>query len=245
MNRMKKLLALLLVLALGLSLAACGGAKSDIVGTWRGKVDMTEYIISKGDADIGAVLSDQGVDMPLDSIGNYLTEFAPVCTYVFREDGTYTFTMDEASMQLVLEAYQAGVEAYFRYFYAQVLCQTLVELGMAEQVNGVEELEAILGVSLDEVIAEMLGMELHPFVSLLLEETIGGAEAYASRFNSEGKYKAKDGKLWLSAGLEYHVDPERCDYYNIAGNILTIEEGSPSEGEVSAMVYPLVFEKIA
>ena len=115
MNRMKKLLALLLVLALGLSLAACGGAKSDIVGTWRGKVDMTEYIISKGDADIGAVLSDQGVDMPLDSIGNYLTEFAPVCTYVFREDGTYTFTMDEASMQLVLEAYQAGVEAYFRY----------------------------------------------------------------------------------------------------------------------------------
>lgn len=118
MNRMKKLLALLLVLALGLSLAACGGAKSDIVGTWRGKVDMTEYIISKGDADIGAVLSDQGVDMPLDSIGNYLTEFAPVCTYVFREDGTYTFTMDEASMQLVLEAYQAGVEAYFRYFYA-------------------------------------------------------------------------------------------------------------------------------
>ena len=36
MNRMKKLLALLLVLALGLSLAACGGAKSDIVGTWRG-----------------------------------------------------------------------------------------------------------------------------------------------------------------------------------------------------------------
>ena len=242
MNRMKKLLALLLALALGLSLAACGGAKSDIVGTWQGKVDMTEYIISKGDADIGAVLSDQGVDMPLDSIGNYLPEFAPVCTYVFREDGTYTFTMDEASMQLVLEAYQAGVEAYF---YAQVLCQTLVELGMAEQVNGVEELEAILGVSLDEVIAEMLGMELHPFVSLLLEETIGGAEAYASRFNSEGKYKAKDGKLWLSAGLEYHVDPESYDYYSIAGNILTIAEGSPSEGEVSAMVYPLVFEKIA
>ena len=64
MNRMKKLLALLLVLALGLSLAACGSAKSDIIGTWQGKVDMTEYIISKGDADIGAVLSDQGVDMP-------------------------------------------------------------------------------------------------------------------------------------------------------------------------------------
>ena len=245
MNRKKKLLALLLVLALALSLAACGSARSDIIGTWQGRVDMTDDIVSKGDADIGPGLSAMEVDIPIESMENYLPEFALMCTYVFREDGTYTFTMDEASMQLVLEAYQAGVEAYFRSFYAQVLCQTLVELGMAEQVNGVEELEAILGVSLDEAIAEMLGMELHPFVSLLLEETIGGAEAYASRFNSEGKYKAKDGKLWLSAGLEYHVDPESYDYYSIAGNILTIAEGSPSEGEVSAMVYPLVFEKIA
>ena len=58
MNRMKKLLALLLVLALGLSLTACGGAKSDIVGTWQGKIDMTEYIISKGEfTDLRTVYS--------------------------------------------------------------------------------------------------------------------------------------------------------------------------------------------
>ena len=244
MNRMKKLLALLLVLALGLSLAACGGAKSDIVGTWRGKVDMTEYIISKGDADIGAVLSDQGVDMPLDSIGNYLTEFAPVCTYVFREDGTYTFTMDEASMQLVLEAYQAGVEAYFRYFYAQVLCQTLVELGMAEQVNGVEELEAILGVSLDEAISEMVGMELRDFIGQIVDEELGTAQEMAGKINREGKYKAKDGKLWMSSGLEYDVDPELYDLYSISGSTLTIEAGTVSQGEV-ALVYPLVLQKTA
>lgn len=245
MNRMKKLLALLLVLALGLSLAACGGAKSDITGTWQGRIDMTEYIVSKGAADIGAVLSDQGVDMPLDSIGNYLPEFAPVCTYVFREDGTYTFTMDEASMQLVLEGYQAGVEAYFRYFYAQVLCQTLVELGMADQVNGVEELEAILGVSLDEAISEMVGMELRDFIGQIVEEELGTAQEMAGKINSEGKYKTKDGKLWMSSGLEYDVDPESYDYYSIAGNILTIEEGSPSEGEASTVIYPLVLEKIA
>ena len=244
MNRMKKLLALLLVLALGLSLAACGGAKSDIVGTWRGKVDMTEYMISKGDADIGAVLSDQGVDMPLDSIGNYLTEFAPVCTYVFREDGTYTFTMDEASMQLVLEAYQAGVETYFRYFYAEVLCQTLVELGMAEQVNGVEELEAILGVSLDEAISEMVGMELRDFIGQIVDEELGTAQEMAGKINREGKYKAKDGKLWMSSGLEYDVDPELYDLYSISGSTLTIEAGTVSQGEV-ALVYPLVLQKTA
>ena len=244
MNRMKKLLAPLLVLALGLSLAACGGTKSDIVGTWQGKVDMTEYIVSKGNADIGAVLSDQGVDMPLDSIEKYLPEFAPVCTYVFREDGTYTFTMDEASMQLVLEAYQAGVEAYFRYFYAQVLCQTLVELGMADQVNGVEELEAILGVSLDEAISEMVGMELRDFIGQIVEEELGTAQEMAGKINSEGKYKAKDGKLWMSSGLEYDVDPELYDLYSISGSTLTIEAGTVSQGEV-ALVYPLVLQKTA
>ena len=245
MNRMKKLLALLLVLALGLSLAACGGAKSDITGTWQGKVDMTEYIVSKLDRAYEEEFASGDDRVELGSIRDYLGNFAPVYTYVFNEDGSYAVTVDEASLHDQIEEFKTGLEAYSRYIFAELLSKTLVELGMADQVNGVEELEAILGVSLDEVIAEMLGMELHPFVSLLLEETIGGAEAYASRFNSEGKYKAKDGKLWLSAGLEYHVDPERCDYYSIAGNILTIAEGSPSEGEVSAMVYPLVFEKIA
>ena len=244
MNRMKKLLALLLVLALGLSLAACGGAKSDIAGTWQGKVDMTAYIISKGEADIETFLSDQGVDMPLDSIGKYLPEFAPVCTYVFREDGTYTFTMDEASMQLVLEAYQAGVETYFRYFYAEVLCQTLVELGMADQVNGVEELEAILGVSLDEAISEMVGMELRDFIGQIVDEELGTAQEMAGKINREGKYKAKDGKLWMSSGLEYDVDPELYDLYSISGSTLTIEAGTVSQGEV-ALVYPLVLQKTA
>lgn len=244
MNRMKKQLALLLALALSLSLAACGGAKSDITGTWQGKIDMTEYIVSKGNADIGAVLSGQGVDMPLDSIGNYLPEFAPVCTYVFREDGTYTFTMDEASMQLVLEGYQAGVEAYFRHFYAEVLCQTLVELGMADQVNGVEELEAILGVSLDEAISEMVGMELRDFIGQIVEEELGTAQEMAGKINSEGKYKAKDGKLWMSSGLEYDVDPELYDLYSISGSTLTIEAGTVSQGEV-ALVYPLVLQKTA
>ena len=147
-------------------------------------------------------------------------------------------------MQLVLEAYQAGVETYFRYFYAQVLCQTLVELGMAEQVNGVEELEAILGVSLDEAISEMVGMELRDFIGQIVDEELGTAQEMAGKINREGKYKAKDGKLWMSSGLEYDVDPELYDLYSISGSTLTIEAGTVSQGEV-ALVYPLVLQKTA
>lgn len=245
MNRRKNLPALLLALALIPGLAACGGAKSGITGTWQGQIDMTDYVVSKGDAEIGAVFSAQGVDIPLDSIGEYLPGFAPACTCVFREDGTYTFALDRASTQFALEAYQAGMEACFRRFFAEALCRTLVELGMAEQVNGVEELEASLGVSLDEAISEMLGMELHPFVSLLLEEEFGSADIYAARFSREGNYDARDGRLWLSAGPEDTVNPEVYDYYSVAGNTLTIEEGSPGDGEAAAVTYPLVFHKTA
>ena len=138
MNRMKKLLALLLVLALGLSLAACGGAKSDITGTWQGKVDMTEYIVSKLEEEFAS--GDDRVE--LGSIRDYLGNFAPVYTYVFNEDGSYAVTVDEASLHDQIEAFKTGLEAYSRYIFAELLSMTLVELGMAEQVNGVEELEA-------------------------------------------------------------------------------------------------------
>lgn len=245
MNRMKKLLALLLVLALGLSLAACGSAKSDIIGTWQGRVNMTEYIIGRLDRAYEEEFASGDDGVELTSIRDYLGSFDPVYIYVFNEDGSYALTVDEASLHDQIEEFKTGLEAYSRYIYAELLSMTLVELGMAEQVNGVEELEAILGVSLDEAISEMVGMELRDYVSQIVDEEMGTAQTMAGKINSEGKYKVKDGKLWMSSGLEYNVDPESYDYYSIAGNILTIEEGSPSEGEVSAMVYPLVFEKTA
>ena len=244
MSRMKKLLALLLVLALGLSLAACGGVKSDIAGTWQGKVDMTEYIVSKLDRAYEEAFASGDDRAELVSIRDYLGNFAPVYTYVFNEDGSYAVTVDEASLHDQIEAFKTGLEAYSRYIFAELLSMTLVELGMAEQVNGVEELEAILGVSLDEAISEMVGMELRDFIGQIVDEELGTAQEMAGKINSEGKYKAKDGKLWMSSGLEYDVDPELYDLYSISGSTLTIEAGTVSQGEV-ALVYPLVLQKTA
>ena len=243
MNRKKKLLALVLALALALSLAACGSARSDIIGTWQGRVDMTEYIASKLDRAYEEFASgDDGVE--LTSIRDYLGSFDPVYTYVFNEDGSYALTVDEASLYDQLEEFKTGLEAYSRYIYAELLSMTLVELGMADQVNGVEELEAIMGVSLDEAISEMLGMELRDFIGQIVEEELGTAQTMAGKINSEGKYKAKDGKLWMSSGLEYDVNPELYDLYSISGSTLTIEAGTVSQGEV-ALVFPVVLQKIA
>ena len=58
MKVMKKAAALLLVLAMVFSLCACG--KSELVGTWEGRVDMTELALSEVDeamAQLGSSLS--------------------------------------------------------------------------------------------------------------------------------------------------------------------------------------------
>lgn len=245
MNRMKKLLALLLVLAMFSSLAACGGAKSDIIGTWQGRIDMTELMVSKIGRGLEEQLASEGDEVELTSIRDYLGSFAPVCTFVFNEKGNYSLTVDEASLRDQIEALEAGLEAYSRDFFVEALSAILVELGMAEQVNGVEELEAIMGVSLDEAISEAMGMDLSDLISQTVDEEMGAAHELAEQINSEGKYKAKDGKLWLSTGLEYNVDVEFYDYYSISGDTLTIEAGTASQKDDTAKPYPMVLQKTA
>lgn len=246
MNRMKKQLALLLVLAMVLSLAACGSAKSDIIGTWQGRIDMTEAVASESiDEGVKELLASMDYEMELSSVSDYVSSFDPLCVYVFNEDGSYAITMDETSLRDELEEYKAGLTEYFRQFFFELLSQTLVELNLAEQVSSEEALEALMGVSLDEAISEAVGMELRDFVSQIVDEEMGTAGEIAAEFKSEGKYKAKDGKLWLSAGLEYNVDPEMYEHYSISGSTLTIEEGTVSQDEEFARLYPLVFEKTA
>lgn len=245
MKRMKKALAMLLVMVMVLSLTACGSKKNELVGTWQAKIDMTELIIGEADAGLAEVLASMDCEVELNSIGDYVDAFEPVWIFVFNEDGSYSLTVDEASLCAELESYKAGLEGYFRYFFAELLSQTLVDLGVVEQVNSEEELEAILGVSLDEAITESMGMELGDYVNQVIDEELGGSAEIAEMFNSEGKYKAKDGKLWLSAGLEYNVDVELYDYYSISGNTLTIEVGTAGQEDETAMLYPLVFQKTA
>lgn len=244
MKKEKKTLALLLVLVLVLSLTACGG-KSDIIGTWQGEVDLSEAFIEGADDGSEEVIDSMDLPMEFDSISDYLDEFAPLFVYVFNEDGTYSVRVDEASLSTEIEEYKQGLETYFRYFFAELLSQMAVEMGLAEQINSEEELESALDIDLEEAISEGLGMELRDFIDELVREEMGSIQEIAALYKSEGKYKTRDGKLLLSAGLEYNVDPEIYDYYSISGTTLTITEGTPSEDDEFVTFYPLVLQKTA
>lgn len=244
MKKEKKTLALLLVLVLVLSLTACGG-KSDIIGTWQGEVDLSEAFIEGAGEGSEEVIDSMDLPMEFDSISDYLDEFAPLFVYVFNEDGTYSVRVDEASLSTEIEEYKQGLETYFRYFFVELLSQMAVEMGLAEQINSEEELESALDIDLEEAISEGLGMELRDFIDELIREEMGSIQEIAALYKSEGKYKTRDGKLLLSAGLEYNVDPEIYDYYSISGTTLTITEGTPSEDDEFVTFYPLVLQKTA
>lgn len=244
MKKEKKTLALLLALVLVLSLAACGG-KSDIIGTWQGEVDLSEAFIEGADEGSDEVIDSMELPMEFDRMSDYLEPFTLRFTYVFKEDGTYSMEVDEASLDAEMEEYKQGLTAYFRYFYVELLSQMAVEMGLAEQVSSEEELESVLDIDLEEAISEGLGMELRDFVDELVREEMGSTQEIAALFNSEGKYKTKDGKLLLSAGLEYNVDPEVYDYYSISGTTLTVTEGTTSEDDELAAFYPMVLQKTA
>lgn len=244
MKKGKKTLALLLALVLVLSLTACGG-KSDIIGTWQGEIDLSEALIEGADEGSGEVIDSMELPMDVDRISDYLEPFTLLFTYVFKEDGTYSIKVDEASLDAEMEEYKQGLASYFRYFFVEMLSQMAVEMGLAEQVSSEEELETILDIDLEEAISEGLGMELSDFVDEIVREEMGSTQEIAALFNSEGKYKTKDGKLLLSAGLEYNVDPEVYDYYSISGTTLTITEGTPSEDDEFVTFYPLVLQKTA
>lgn len=244
MKKEKKTLALLLVLVLVLSLTACGG-KSDIIGTWQGEVDLSEAFIEGADDGSEEVIDSMDLPMEFDSISDYLDEFAPLFVYVFNEDGTYSVRVDEASLSTEIEEYKQGLETYFRYFFVELLSQMAVEMGLAEQINSEEELESALDIDLEEAISEGLGMELRDFIDELVREEMGSIQEIAALYKSEGKYKTRDGKLLLSAGLEYNVDPEVYDYYSISGTTLTVTEGTTSEDDELAAFYPMVLQKTA
>ena len=86
---MKKLLAILLTLAMLLGLAACGSsgsaAKPTIVGTWKGSMDM------------GAVL-EMALQMEIDE------PISCSIIYTFKEDGTTSVSVDEDSLADMMEA---------------------------------------------------------------------------------------------------------------------------------------------
>lgn len=243
MKVMKKAAALLLVLAMVFSLCACG--KSELVGTWQGRVDMTELALSEVDevmSELGAAFGD---DLELPSVMDYVQTLDIRYTMVFNEDGTYSSQVTQEDIDAMMETLKAGFGDYLRQLYFVLLRETMYQMGLTQEINSVEDLENFLGLTMDEAIYEALGMDMEEYIDVLVDESFS-ASISPEDLSSSGNFKNKDGKLYLSDGTEYAVDPAYYDLYELEGDTLTLNFGiAPEEDEATEMLYPLVLHKVA
>lgn len=59
--------------------------------------------------------------------------------------------------------------------------------------------------------------------------------------SAQGRYEARGGRLYLSRGLDYRVDPKVYDAYAIRGDVLTIRGGS---GGALDELFPLELQRV-
>lgn len=213
---MKRFASLILVLAMVLCLlAGCGNKEADAL-----------VGTWKADVDMTELISSQmGAD-----VSQYITLDSVIFTMVlqFNEDGTFSSELDKASVETALNGVLQNVkDGTIAMLEAEIA-------GMGLEMT-VEEMLAASGMDLDTLMAEMEAqMNLAGLTDQITAEAAGN-----------GKFDAKDGKLFMSAGLEYLPDPECYEVYTLEGNVLTLLEYVGDDESGFDGLYPLVFHKAA
>ena len=155
----------------------------------------------------------------------HVSDFTLVVTLTFNADDTFSMVVDEtalnATMDTVRDDLQAGLEQY------------LMDIVAAAGVQmSIDDILAASGISMDALMDEIITQEM--------------IDTMISDIGSEGRFKAEEGKLFLSAGLEYDVDENIYEVYTLDGTTLTLLETISTEevDEFTKSMYPMVFQKV-
>lgn len=167
--------------------------------------------------DFGSYLNEGLASEPEVAQYMMIDDFILEVELYLNQDGTYRMTADttanKASYEEVKSELADGMEAYMSAI-------------AAEYEITLEDLLAASETSIEEMIEESFGDAMY-------YEIIGEME-------SEGKFEAADGKLFMSDGLNYDIDKNVYETYTLNGNTLTIT--GDSEGSNDGM-YPMEFKR--
>lgn len=213
---MKRILSLSLALVLLiLTFAGCSKETDALIGSWEGEVNYADYFNQGLAATAG------------DELAAYwkVEEFKLTIVMTFREDGTYSMTVDKeklnASIEQLKQVLSAGLTRYM---------QDLIDASGTEIT--VEELMNTLGISVDTLLADAINDEV---INALIAEC-----------TFEGNFNAKDGKLFTSAGKEFGIDENFYETYEVTEDTLTllsIVSGEESS-RLDETLYPITLKRI-
>ena len=141
----------------------------------------------------------------------------------FKEDGTGSMSVDQEAMTATVdklaEDLTAGLEAYFADYFAS--------LGMEIDLD---EALAAAGMSMDDLVGEM-------------KAQFAGEDAFAE-FTNEFKYKAEDGKLYMSESIDSEISIDTYNTYELKGNTLTLDIGTEElDEELAKYLFPLTLTR--
>ena len=212
-----------------LSIALCLGLVLTMLFMFTGCNEQKKFVGKwESEIDMTDVINEgMGLD---DEMAEYVAieDFEIVMQLIFNSDGTYKRTVDENSLEDTLEDAKEdlkdGMMDYFKaYLKESGLNMTVDELLEASEVD------------LDELVEEALGKKV-------MDEMVDS-------MTDEGNFEVKDGKLFMSDGLDYEIDEEVYETYELNGDELKLIEsvGGDDEEDLKDLadeLYPMVFERV-
>lgn len=229
----KKLLALTVFAAMCLSMMGMGLLSDDeIVGTYTMEFDMTEMAVA---------LFDEGTGMAdILSIGDYLSEFKFNINYEFRDDLSYSISLDKDSFMEALDGFRSAAIPFVDDMIFIIVAVTFAEDGI--EVSSREDIEEMLGIDYDDLYLQILGASLEDLVDELLVESFP-EDAVEASFAVDGNYSAIKGRLYTSLSLEEKPNMAAYEEYTLEDGklIITAGENIP-ESEID--IYPMELVRI-
>ena len=199
-------MALPLALGLTLTLAACGGndPKEDLVGAWSGQVDVMDQVV-------------EGMRVTAPEIADELEleNFYIPLEMEFRDDNTYTMTVDQEKLDESMDALiQKTVDA------------TLVYLEQVLKDQG------ITNMTVDEALAQS-GMDRESFTDLM-EQSMGNlSSSVVQQIQTEGQYRLEGNQMYTSDDKDTEPGSDGATPYTLDGDKLNMDFSNVSLGEVT------------
>ena len=177
-----------------------------------------------GEADLTDVINESfAADEELSQYV-HVDSFKLPMVLVFNEDGTYSLGADKTAVQAEIESLKTDVSD-----------------GMTAYLEAMIKEQGLTGVTVDDLLTAM-NMTMEDLVAEAFSEE--AANELLEQMASEGNFDVKDGKLFLSDGLDYAVDETVYETYTLEGSTLTLLEYVADDAtEEDQALYPMVFTK--
>lgn len=163
-----------------------------------------------------------------EQLGDYLhlDTFPLTLRFTFKTDGTYECAVDNDAFAQSMEGVKTIVKDGLAKYAEDLIAAQGVEMTA-------DELFQAVGTSLDEMVDQTFAEE--------------GLDSVADEYNFDGNFTAADGKLCLSDGTDYNVDPGLYFLYTFSGDNtldLTGSSGYQEGEDLFDGFYPLTLTKV-